>query len=101
MQPIAADDIAAMLAEVAVAKPLRGTIELAGPEQIRLDELVRKYLRATNDPREVVTDAEASYFGIMVNDQSLVPGTNPRLGATHFADWLSHSVAHREVSHAA
>ncbi len=101
MQPIAADDIAAMLAEVAVAKPLCGTIELAGPERIRLDELVRKYLRATKDPREVVTDAEAPYFGIMVNDQSLVPGTNPRLGATHFADWLSHSTAHREMSHAA
>src|SRR5512132_2434215 len=68
MQPIVSDDVAAVIAEVAVAEPLNGTIELAGPEPIRLDELVRKFLRAHRDARTVTTDARAGYFGIPVND---------------------------------
>jgi uncharacterized protein YbjT (DUF2867 family) len=64
-------------------------IEIAGPDQIRQDELVRRYLSATGDPRKVVTDAKAGYFGIAVNDQSLVPGDNPRLGPMHYEEWLS------------
>src|SRR5437867_4543450 len=90
MQPIVSDDVAAVVAEVAVKKPLNGMIELAGPERIRQDELVRQFLNATGDARTVITDPKALYFGIAVNDQSLTPGDNPRLGPTRFADWLSH-----------
>jgi uncharacterized protein YbjT (DUF2867 family) len=89
MQPIASDDVAAVVAEVAVKKPLNGMIDLAGPEPIRQDDLVRQFLNATGDPRTVITDPKALYYGIAVNDQSLTPGDNPRLGPTRFADWLS------------
>ncbi len=89
MQPIAADDVAAVVADVALAEPLNGTFELAGPEPIRQDDLVRQFLKATRDARTVVTDASATYYGINVNDQSLTPGENPRLGTTRFSDWLS------------
>src|SRR5262249_45354448 len=88
MQPIAADDVAAALADVAVGEPTNGTIEIAGPEQIRQDELVRRFLNATADARKVITDANAGYYGVEVNDQSLVPGPNPRLGSISFAEWL-------------
>src|SRR5881409_1675016 len=90
MQPIAADDVAAVMADVALAEPLNGTFELAGPEPIRQDDLVRQFLKATRDARTVITDPKALYFGIAVNDQSLTPGNNPRLGPTRFADWLKH-----------
>jgi uncharacterized protein YbjT (DUF2867 family) len=89
MQPVAADDVAAVLVAVAVGAPLRGTIELAGPEPIRMDELVQRFLKANGDTRPVTTDAQALYFGIQVNDRSLVPGDNPRIGPTRFEDWLS------------
>src|SRR5215472_14655594 len=92
MQPIAADDVAAAVAEAALAKPLNGTVEVAGPEPIRQDELVRHFLSANGDPRKVITDARALYYGVEVNDQSLVPGENPRLGPTRFEDWHSHSI---------
>ena len=92
MQPIVSDDVAAVMAEAALSQPLNGTVDLAGPEPIRQDELVRQFLRATGDVRTVVTDAKALYFGIAVNDKSLTPGDNPRLGPTRFADWLSRSV---------
>jgi uncharacterized protein YbjT (DUF2867 family) len=95
MQPIAADDVAAALADVAIAEPLNDTIEIAGPEPIRMDEFVRRFLSATRDPRKVITDVHARYYGIEVNDQSLVPGDNPRLGPTHFVDWLSRSTAQK------
>jgi uncharacterized protein YbjT (DUF2867 family) len=91
MQPIGSDDVAAFVAEVAVAKPRNGTIEVAGPEPIRMDELVRKFLAANRDARTVTTDAGARYFGIPVNDQSLTPGAHSRLGAARFEDWLQHS----------
>lgn len=89
MQPVAADDVAAAMAEAALAKPLNGTVELAGPEPIRQDELVRQFLSKTGDPRTVITDPKALYYGVEVNDQSLTPGDHPRLGPTRFADWLS------------
>jgi len=89
MQPIGAADVAAVMAEVALAEPLNGTVELAGPEPIRQDDLVRQFLSATGDARAVITDPKALYFGVAVNDQSLTPGENPRLGPTRFADWLS------------
>jgi uncharacterized protein YbjT (DUF2867 family) len=88
MQPMSADDVAAAVAEVALGQPVNGMIEVAGPDQIRQDELVRQYLSATGDARKVTTDENAGYFGIKVNDQSLVPGDNPRLGPTHFEEWL-------------
>jgi uncharacterized protein YbjT (DUF2867 family) len=93
MQPMASDDVAAAVAEVALEQPVNGMIEIAGPDQIRQDELVRQYLNATGDALKVVTDDKAGYFGIAVNDQSLVPGHNPRLGSTRFEDWLSRSTA--------
>ncbi len=89
MQPFLADDVAAALADVAVEPPLNGTIDLAGPEPIRMDELVRRQLVAHADRRKVTTDANAGYFGTAVDDRSLAPGDNPRLGPTRFDDWLS------------
>jgi uncharacterized protein YbjT (DUF2867 family) len=89
MQPVAADDVASVLAAVAVEKPLNRTIELAGPEPIHMDELVRRFLKANRDQRQVTTDVNALYFGTKVNDQSLTPGKRPRLGPTRFEDWLS------------
>ncbi len=95
MQPIAADDVAAFMADVALAEPLNGTVELAGPEPIRQDDLVRQYLSATGDARTVITDPQALYYGIAVNDQSLTPGDNPRLGTIRFEDWLRQSQTRR------
>jgi len=89
MQPIASDDVAAVMADVALAEPQNGTVEIAGPKPIRQDELVRQFLSATADARTVITDPKALYFGITVNDYSLTPGDNPRIGPTRFADWLS------------
>src|SRR5262245_57003289 len=88
MQPIVSDDVAAALAVVAISEPINGMIEIAGPEQIRQDELVRRFLSATGDPRKVITDVHARYYGLDANEQSLVPGPNPRLGAIRFQDWL-------------
>jgi len=92
MQPIAADDVAAVVADVALAKPLNGTFELAGPEPIRQDALVRQFLAATGDARTVTTDPKALYYGLEMNDQSLAPGDNPRIGPTRFEDWLRRSI---------
>jgi uncharacterized protein YbjT (DUF2867 family) len=89
MQPIAADDVAAAMAEAALAKPLNGTVELAGPEPIRQDEFVRKFLSKTGDTRTVIADPKALYYGLTVNDQSLMPSDRPRLGSLHFLDWLN------------
>ena len=95
MQPIAADDVAAALTDVAVAQPVNGTVEIAGPEPIRMDEFVRRFLSAIGDGRKVTSDVHARYFGTELNDQSLVPGPgdNPRLGPTHYEDWLKRSTA--------
>src|SRR5437588_7203385 len=89
MQPIAEDDVAAVMADVALAAPFHSTFALAGPEPIRQDDLVRQFLTATGDARTIITDPKALYYGIQVNDQSLTPGDNPRLGPTRFTDWLS------------
>ena len=89
IQPQAADDVAAALADVALSPPVNGTVELAGPESFRLDQLVARFLSAKNDPRRVIPDVHARYFGAELDDHSLTPGDNPRLGPTHFADWLS------------
>ena len=93
MQPIVSDDVALALADIATTEPLNGMIEIAGPEPIRMDELVRRFLTASRDTRQVVTDPQARYYGIPVNDQSLTPGDHPRLGPTRLADWLSRSIS--------
>ena len=93
IQPEAADDVAAALAEVAVSAPVNGTVELAGPEQFRLDELARRVLRAHNDPRTVIADVHARYFDAELDDHSLIPDDNPRIAPTRFVDWLSQSTA--------
>jgi uncharacterized protein YbjT (DUF2867 family) len=91
MQPVVSDYVAAALADVTLGAPVNGTIELAGPEQFRLDELVRRFLSANQDARQVVADVHARYFGAELNDHSLVPGDNPRIAPTRFEDWLSRS----------
>jgi uncharacterized protein YbjT (DUF2867 family) len=91
LQPIGSDDVADAVVDVTLGAPLNGMIEIAGPERISLDELARRYLRETKDPRQVVADAHARYFGTELNDQSLTPGDNPRLGSIRFDDWLSRS----------
>jgi uncharacterized protein YbjT (DUF2867 family) len=94
MQPILSDDVAAALADVAVAEPLNSTVDLAGPDPIRMDDLVRRLLKASRDTRQVVTDPQAGYFGTPVNDHSLTPGERPLIGPTHFDDWLSRLISH-------
>jgi uncharacterized protein YbjT (DUF2867 family) len=90
IQPVMSDHVAATLADIAIGKPVNGTVELGGPEKFPLDELVRLYLKSNKDARQVITDSKARYFGIELNDQSLIPGRNSRIGPTHFRDWLSH-----------
>jgi uncharacterized protein YbjT (DUF2867 family) len=89
IQPVVSDDVADAMANVALAAPVNGMVELAGPEKFRLDELVRRFLESTQDPREVVTDPQARYFGALLDDASLVPGPKPRLAPTRFGDWLA------------
>ena len=92
IQPVVSDDVADALAEVTLGAPVNGTVELAGPERLRLDELVRRFLSAKQDTRQVVADVHVRYFGVELNDQSLTPGDNPRIGPTRFEDWLSRSM---------
>jgi uncharacterized protein YbjT (DUF2867 family) len=93
VQPESADDVAATLADVAANEPVHGIVELAGPEQFRLDELARRVLCANHDVRLVETDSHARYFGAELDDYSLTPGANARIAPTRFEDWLSQSVA--------
>ena len=92
-QPMAADDVASGVAKVAVAPPVNGIIEIAGPEQFRVDELVRRRLASLNDHREVVADPQARYGGASIGEQTLLPGKGARLGETRFADWLKSSAS--------
>ena len=87
-QPMAADDVASALCRVATSSPLKTTIEIAGPEAFRFDELIRQRLAALNDPREVVADPQALYFNAELSERSIVPGDKAELGETRFADWL-------------
>jgi uncharacterized protein YbjT (DUF2867 family) len=93
IQPMAADDVARAVGRVAVGSPVNGIVEVAGPEQFRLDELIRRGLAARNDPREVIADAHARYFGAELRERTLVPGADARLGETRFEDWLRQPVA--------
>jgi uncharacterized protein YbjT (DUF2867 family) len=91
IQPMAADDVASAVGRIAMGSPVNGTVEVGGPEQFRLDEVVQRGLAARKDPREVVADPHARYFGAELSESTLVPGDDARLGETRFADWLKHS----------
>ena len=95
IQPMAADDIASAVARVAMGSPVNGTVEVGGPEKFRLDELVRRGLAAWNDPREVVADPHARYYGIEVSERTLLPGDDAQLGETRFETWLTQPAAKR------
>ena len=92
-QPMAADDVASALGTIAAGPPLDDTVEIAGPEQFRLDDLVRRRLAALKDPREVIADPKAVYSGAKISERTLVPGDNARLGQTTFETWLTQSAA--------
>src|SRR5438034_5773064 len=95
-QPIASDDVATAVARTAVGVPVNGVIEVGGPEQFRFDEMIRHFLASRNDPREVVADPEALYFGAVLTERTLVPEENAILGETRFDDWLSQSATGKE-----
>jgi uncharacterized protein YbjT (DUF2867 family) len=92
MQPIASDDVVEALADVTLGAPLNRTVEVGGPEAIPLDELARQVLVARQDPRPVVPDTHARYFGTELNDKSLIPGPDARIGSMTFEDWLRQSI---------
>ncbi|HEY2482579.1 MAG TPA: SDR family oxidoreductase [Caulobacteraceae bacterium] len=94
-QPIAADDVAAIVADVALAAPRNGIVEIAGPERAPFNEIVTRFLKAVGDPRVVVSDPEARYFGGRVEERSLVPLGEARLGRIGFDEWLSRTEARR------
>ena len=97
-QPMAADDVATGVAKIAVGPPINGTVEIAGPEPFRLDELVRRRLAALKDPREVITDPNARYSGARVGERTLLPGPDARLGETRFETWLIQSAAKKTAA---
>lgn len=99
MQPIAAEDIAAAVATIALQTPRNGYIDVAGPERTQLDDLARELLKAKHDPRQVVTDPSLGYFGGQVPECALVPDSDALLGTTHFADWLDRSLAGASQTH--
>src|SRR5262249_27141089 len=92
MQPIVSDEVVEQLADIALGTPLNGTIEVAGPEAIPLNELARQVLAARQDPRRIVVDTHARYYGAELNDHSLIPGPMARIGSTTFSDWLHQSI---------
>jgi uncharacterized protein YbjT (DUF2867 family) len=89
IQPMASDDVAIAVGRTVVGPPVNGIVEVAGPERFRLDELIRRGLEAQSDPREVVADPDARYFGAKLGELTLVPGDDARLGETRFDDWLN------------
>jgi uncharacterized protein YbjT (DUF2867 family) len=89
IQPMAADDVAKAVGKIAVGAPLNGTIEVAGPQQFHFDELIRQGLGARHDPRDVVVDPHARYFGAELGERSLIPGDGARLGEIHLEEWLN------------
>jgi uncharacterized protein YbjT (DUF2867 family) len=89
VQPIASDDVAAAMADVTLGQPANGVVEIAGPERVRLADLVQRFLTRTEDARTVVRDPQARYFGALLHDDTLVPGANPRIGALDFDAWFA------------
>jgi uncharacterized protein YbjT (DUF2867 family) len=96
IQPMAADDVASALARITVGPPLNGTVEVAGPEQFRLDDLIRRALEERDDPREVVPDPHATYYGAELEERTLLPGDGASLAETRFDDWLSRAAAQQK-----
>ena len=94
IQPMAADDVAKAVGRIAVGTPVNGVVEVAGPEEFRLDELIREGLSARQDPREVVSDPQSRYFGALLGERTLMPGDGARLGDVRFQEWLNQGVAH-------
>jgi uncharacterized protein YbjT (DUF2867 family) len=90
-QPMAADDVASGVAVIALGKPINGTVEIGGPEEFRMDDLVRRRLAALKDPREVIADPKALYSGAKISERTLVPGNHAQLGKTRFETWLNQS----------
>ena len=90
IQPMAAEDVATEVTKVALGPPVNGIVEIGGPVQFRLDEIVRRYLAAREDPRSVVADSHARYYGAELGERTLVPDSNATIGETKFEDWLSH-----------
>jgi uncharacterized protein YbjT (DUF2867 family) len=90
---MAADDVASAIARIVTGSPVNGTVEIGGPEKFRLDELARQFLAAHKDPREVVADPHARYYGVEVSERTLLPGDDARLGETRFKTWLAQSAA--------
>jgi len=88
MQPIAADDVANVMAATCLEAPINGTIEIAGPQRARQNEIVEKYLRATGDARRIQGSADALYFGVKLNENSLVPGPGGKISSTTLDEWL-------------
>ena len=88
IQPMAAEDVASAVAKIAMGTPVKGIVEVGGPQRFRLDEIVQRSLVARNDPREVVADPDARYFGARLSERTLIPEADARLGATRFEDWL-------------
>lgn len=93
IQPMAAEDVVGALADVAAGPPVNGIIEIGGPQQFRLDELIRDTLRERHDPREVITDPQARYYGAELHERTLVPAAGARLAGTRYDDWLKQSTA--------
>jgi uncharacterized protein YbjT (DUF2867 family) len=89
VQPIASDDVAAAMADYTLGEPVNGVVEIAGPERVRLADLVQRFLIRTKDSRTVVPDPQARYFGASLQDDTLVPGDNPRIGALDFDTWFA------------
>jgi uncharacterized protein YbjT (DUF2867 family) len=97
-QPMAADDVATAVGKIAVGAPVNGIVEIGGPEQFRVDELVRRRLASLKDPREVVADPNALYSGAKLGEKTLVPGNNARLGETRFEIWLTQSAGNTRAA---
>jgi uncharacterized protein YbjT (DUF2867 family) len=89
IQPMAAEDVASAVGKISVGSPVNGIVEVAGPQQFRLDELIRRFLRDRRDPREVITDPHARYSGAELDERTLLPGDDATLAETRFDDWLS------------
>ncbi len=98
IQPMAAEDVASAVCRVALGSPLNGTVEIAGPEQFRLDELIRRDLAARKDPRQVVSDPNGRYYGIAVSERTLLPNDDARLGETRFETWLTQSATQKTAA---
>jgi uncharacterized protein YbjT (DUF2867 family) len=93
IQPMAAEDVASALDRISVGSPVNGVVEVAGPQQFRLDELIRLWLSERHDPREVIADPQARYFGAILGERTLLPGNDARLAETRLEDWLKQSLA--------